>query len=96
MQNYIKFLFFTFLFSTCLLAEDKKHLKEKPLTIKTIVVKMQLDHKKMYRLELQEFAAVYHAEERFADCLKRSVKENRKVSLVVSSQSLIIRECKVD
>ncbi|MBC7427440.1 MAG: hypothetical protein H7336_02440 [Bacteriovorax sp.] len=76
------------------LAEAKN--SEKFLEIKTHVVKMGMGADKMYRLELREFAAVYHAEERFASCLQKSIKENKEATLRVSVQSLIVQECKVN
>lgn len=78
-----------------LFAEIKKDQSEKSLTIKAHVVKMLMDGKKLYRLELREFAAVYHAEEKFAPCLSKSIKEDKEVSLTISSQSLIVLECKI-
>ena len=82
--------------TTNVFAESKNHLKEKPLSIKSHVVRMLMESDKTYRLQLREYAAVYHADEKFASCLQRSIKENKEASLVVSSQSLIVRECKVE
>ena len=84
------------LVSTNIFAEKKNHLDEKPLSIKSNVVKMLLDANQMYRLELTEFAAIYHADEKFAACLRQSIKDKKKVVLTVSSQSLIVRDCKVE
>ena len=85
-----------FLVSTNLFAEKKNHLDEKPLSIQSNIARMLLDANKMYRLELTEYAAVYHADEKFAACLQQSIKEKKKVALTVSSQSLIVRDCKVE
>ena len=98
MKKIITFIGFILLLSmtTNLYAETKNHLKEKPLIIKSHIVRMLLESDKTYRLELREYAAVYHADEKFSSCLQRSIKENKEASLVVSSQSLIVRECKVE
>ena len=93
-----KLIFFAVLFlvSNNVFAKTKNHLEEKSLSIKSHVVRMILDANKMFRLELREYAAVYHADEKFLDCLQQSMKENKVVSLTISSQSLIVRECKID
>lgn len=78
-----------------LFADTKKVIEEKPMTINSHVVNMLLDGHNMYRLELREYAAVYRAEEKFVSCLQQSIKENKKVTLIVSSQSLIVKECKI-
>ncbi|MBC7712776.1 MAG: hypothetical protein H7177_05530 [Rhizobacter sp.] len=69
---------------------------EKSLEIKTHVVKMAMDGNNMYRLELREFAAVYHADEKFAPCLQTSIKEKKQAMLKVTAQSLVVLECKVN
>ena len=91
-----KIIFISLILSISAFAGTKNHLKEKPLIIKSQVVKMLMGGNKIYRLELYDFAAVYYAHEKIASCLHRSMKENKKVSLIVSSQSLIVRECKVE
>ena len=92
----LKIILISLILSISAFAGTKSHLKEKPLSIKSQVVKMLMGGNKIYMLELRDFAAVYYAHEKFSSCLQRSTKENKKVSLIVSSQSLIVRECKVE
>lgn len=82
--------------STKLHAEEKTHRSEKSLTFKAHIVKILMGGDKLYKLELREFAAVYHAEDKFFPCLEKSIKENKEVTLTVTSQSLVVMECTLD
>lgn len=70
--------------------------EEKSLEIKAHVVKMLMTPKKVYRLELAEFAAAYFAEEKHAPCLQKAMRENKKATLKVAAYSLNVLECKVE
>lgn len=70
--------------------------EEKSLEIKAHVRKMLMTPKKVYRLELTEFAAAYFAEEKYAPCLQQAMKENKKATLKVAAYSLNVLDCKVE
>lgn len=67
---------------------------EKTLVLKNHVVRMNLQANKMYRLELRESAAAYQAEEKFAACLEKSIKEKSIAELTVTVFSLNVIDCK--
>ena len=83
-----------FMFSSFVLAESKK--SEKTLELYAHVVSMSLASNGLYRLELREYAAAYHAEEKFVPCLQKAIKENKTTTLKVSAYSLLVQECRVD
>lgn len=82
------------LISSALFAETKK--VEKTVVLKNHVVRMSLQGNNQYRLELRESAAVYMAAEKFAPCLQKSIKENKKATLTVAAFSLNVVDCKFD
>lgn len=92
MKNLI--LIICFLTSTNLIAESKQ--VEKTLILKNHVVKMTLQTHNQYRLELRESAAAYMADEKFAPCLQKSIKENKEATLKVAVFSLNVLDCKID
>lgn len=68
--------------------------KEEPtMELKAHIVKMMLSDKGVYNLELREYAAVYHAEEKHITCIQEAIKENKQATLKVSARSLFIQEC---
>lgn len=89
-----KLILLMILFSSSIInAEEAK--AEKTLEIKAHIVKMIMAGNKTYDLELREFAAVYHAEEKFSPCLKKAMKENQAATLKISAFSLNVLECSV-
>lgn len=83
----------TLVMTTNLQAETKK--AEKMVEFKAHVTKIMMEPSKKYRVDLAEFAAVYHSEDKFAACLMQSMKENKQALLKVNAQSLEIKECTV-
>lgn len=81
------------LITTSVQAENKK-APEKTLELKVHINKMHLTTNNLYRLELAELAAAYHAETKFETCLKRAVQEQKEVTLKVTAYSLIVQDCK--
>ncbi len=69
--------------------------EEKSMEFKAHVVKMMMTKDKLFRLELLEFAAAYHAEDKFEPCLQQAMKEKAEVILKVSPTTLMVKECTV-
>jgi hypothetical protein len=89
-----KLILLMILFSSSIIkAEEAK--AEKTLEIKAHVVKIIMAGNKTYDLELREFAAVYHAEEKFSPCLKKAMEKNQAAILKISAFSLNVLECSV-
>lgn len=89
-------LIISLLFISNVLADETLNLArpEKTIELKNHINKMSLQGNNMYRLELRESAAAYHAPVKFAPCLQKSIKENKKATLKVAVYSLIILDCK--
>ena len=89
-------LLLTLLMSSFTLAQETGKREEKTVEIKAHIAKMLMTPKKVYRLELVELAAAYFAEEKFAPCLQKAMKENKKATMKVAAYSLSVLECKVE
>nr|BDT26964.1 hypothetical protein BHI3_04300 [Bacteriovorax sp. HI3] len=89
-------LLLTLLMSSFTLAQEAGKREEKTIEIKAHIAKMLMTPKKVYRLELVELAAAYFAEEKFAPCLQKAMKENKKATMKVAAYSLSVLDCKVD
>lgn len=85
------------LFIFNLMADETLNLAkpEKAIELKNHVNKMTLQSNNLYRLELRESAAAYHAPESLAPCLQKSIKENKKATLKVAVYSLTVLDCKI-
>ncbi len=82
-----------FLITTSVQAESKK-APEKTLELKVHINKMHLTANNLYRLELAELAAAYHADVKFEPCLKKAIQDQKEVTLKVTAYSLMVQECK--
>ncbi|MBY0413678.1 MAG: hypothetical protein K2Q18_05915 [Bdellovibrionales bacterium] len=89
----MKIIIMAFIFSSLNLYAKKS--PEKVLTIKTRIVKMMLE-KEIYKIELEDYAAVYYANEKILPCLQKSMKENKTATLEVTAYSLNIQKCNVE
>ncbi len=85
-----KILLIGLLFSLSVFAAKK----EDTLELNVHVNKMQLTAKNLYRLELAELAAAYHAEEKFVPCLKQAISEKKEITLTVTTYTLMVQDCK--
>ncbi len=76
---------------TCFAKESKKII-----TLKAHINKIMLDSKNSYKLSLNEFAAVYHAQEANLPCLQKALKENSLVTLTVEAYTLMVQKCEAN
>jgi len=90
-------LMMSLFFVSNLVADETLDLSkaEKTIELKNHINKMTLQGNNLYRLELRESAAAYHAPEKLSACLQKSIKENKKATLKVAVYSLTVLDCKI-